>query len=502
MKSEHVNISSPRGSVIYARVSSKDQAAEGFSIPAQLELLRTYAGANGFTVTQEFVDVETAKAAGRTGFGEMMAFLKKSPTCRTILVEKTDRLYRNFRDYATIDELGIEVHLVKENIILREDSRSHEKFMHGIKVLIAKNYVDNLSEETRKGMLEKARQGIWPSFAPLGYRNVIGTDGKRTIAPDPNVAPIIRRMYERYATGKYSVEEIARIAHADGLTYRKSGATVPKSSVHKILRNRIYSGDFDFDGTTYKGNYEPIVSRELWKQVQDILDGRNARKTRRVKHQFAFGGLLTCGHCGCALVGDIKKGRYVYYRCTHFRQNCPEPYTREEVLEQKFTSMLNGIQFSPEVLEWAADTMRDGHEDERKAHADAIARLQREHQRVQDRIDRMYDDKLDGRIGNEFFDRKAAEFRAEQTRIMSDIAEHQAAMGGNVDEGARIGDLVRRAGALFEAQPATEKRKLLDYVVSEGRWKGGELELIYREPFGILAGARQREEAYAERCGQ
>jgi DNA invertase Pin-like site-specific DNA recombinase len=480
--------------VIYARVSSKDQEKEGFSIPAQLELLRTYAGANGFTIAQEFVDVETAKAAGRTGFGEMMTFLKKNPTCRTILVEKTDRLYRNFRDYVTIEELGIEVHLVKENIILREDSRSHEKFMHGIKVLMAKNYVDNLSEETRKGMLEKARQGIWPSFAPLGYRNVIGTDGKRTIAPDPNVAPIIARMYERYATGRYSVEEIARIAHADGLAYRKSGATVPNSSVHKILRNRIYSGDFDFDGTSYKGSYEPIVSRELWKQVQDVLDDRNARKTRRVKHDFAFGGLLTCGHCGCALVGDIKKGRYVYYRCTHFKQNCPEPYTREEVLEEKFTNMVNGIHFSPDVLAWAEDAMRDGHEDERKVHADAIQRLQREHQRIQDRIDRMYDDKLDGRIDNDFFDRKAAEFRSEQGRIMGDIAAHEVAIAGFVDEGARIGDLAMRAAELFEAQPAAEKRKLLDYVVSECRWKGGELELTYREPFGMMvsAGAMQQ----------
>ena len=73
--------------------------------------------------------------------------------------------------------------------MLSQESRSHEKFMHGIKVLMAKNYVDNLSEETRKGMTEKARQGIWPSFAPIGYRNVLGPDGKRTIEPDPAAAP-------------------------------------------------------------------------------------------------------------------------------------------------------------------------------------------------------------------------------------------------------------------------------------------------------------------------
>ena len=81
--------------------------------------------------------------------------------------------------------------------------------------------------------------------------------------------------------------------------------------IHKILRNRIYSGDFDFDGTTYHGTYEAIVSRELWDQVQAILDGRGTKKTRKMKEQFAFSGLITCGHCGCAMVGEIKnRGRH------------------------------------------------------------------------------------------------------------------------------------------------------------------------------------------------
>ncbi|HZP16750.1 MAG TPA: recombinase family protein, partial [Terriglobales bacterium] len=141
---------------------------------------------------KEFVDVETAKQAGRTGFGEMLAFLRKDKSCRILLVEKTDRLYRNLKDWVTLDELDLEIHLVKENIVISQDSRSSEKFMHGIKVLMAKNYIDNLSEETKKGMLEKARQGIWPSYAPLGYMNVMGADGKRTIAPNPELAPVIR----------------------------------------------------------------------------------------------------------------------------------------------------------------------------------------------------------------------------------------------------------------------------------------------------------------------
>src|SRR5712671_6560780 len=83
--------------VLYARVSSKDQEREGFSIPAQQKLLREYAREHRLTIVREFVDVETAKQAGRSGFGEMLVFLKTDPSCRSILVEKTDRLYRNIR---------------------------------------------------------------------------------------------------------------------------------------------------------------------------------------------------------------------------------------------------------------------------------------------------------------------------------------------------------------------------------------------------------------------
>ena len=138
------------------------------------------------------MDVETAKQTGRAAFGEMIAYLKAHPSVRVMLVEKTDRLYRNLKDWVTVDELDVEIHFPKEGVVLSRDSRSSEKFMHGIKVLMAKNYIDNLSEEARKGMQEKAEQGIWPTKRPLGYRNVTGPDGKKIIAPDPSLAPIIR----------------------------------------------------------------------------------------------------------------------------------------------------------------------------------------------------------------------------------------------------------------------------------------------------------------------
>lgn len=245
--------------VIYARVSSKQQEQEGFSIPAQLKLLRTHAESEGLSVDREFTDVETAKQAGRTAFGEMMAHLRRNPSCRVVLTEKTDRLYRNLKDWVTLDDLHLELHFVKEGGMVSDSSRSSEKLAHGIRVLMAKNYVDNLSEETKKGMREKAEQGIWPSVAPLDYRNVVGPDGRRVIEPDPDVAAILRQLFELYATGWWSIRKLARWAREQGLVSRKRKAPVPQATIHAILRSRIYTGSFEWDGRTYKGTHQPLI---------------------------------------------------------------------------------------------------------------------------------------------------------------------------------------------------------------------------------------------------
>src|ERR1700675_3310870 len=117
--------------VVYARVSRTAQEQEGFSIPAQLKLLREYAHKNDFQIVREFVDVETAKKTGRKQFSEMVEFLRQNVDCRTILVEKTDRLYRNFGDYVTLEDMGVEIHLPKEGQIISKAARSQDKLLHG-----------------------------------------------------------------------------------------------------------------------------------------------------------------------------------------------------------------------------------------------------------------------------------------------------------------------------------------------------------------------------------
>jgi site-specific DNA recombinase len=471
--------------VLRARVSSKEQEEEGFSLPAQIRPLQEYAVRNGFLIVQEFIDVESSKTGGRTGFTEMVGYLKKhQTTCRTILVEKTDRLYRNIKDWAVLDEIGVTIHFVKEGLIIGPDSRSNEQFVHGIKVLMARNYSQNLGEETTKGMLEKARTGIYPSFAPAGYRNVDGPNGKRIIVPDPDSAPVITELFRRFATGSFSLTALVTRFRTEGITFR--GRKLQKSTVHQILRKRLYMGDFDWDGTTYAGTHDPLVSRDCWDRVQKLLDDRVEKKTRKVKHDFAFTGLITCGHCGCLMVGELKKGRYIYYHCTGNRGKFPEPYTRQEILTSNFANILQDLVIPQPILDWLGDAVLQSDRTEQAARDQFIKRLQSRCDQIQDRIETMYMDKLAGRITQDFFDRKAAEWRHEQDGIRGRIQEIQRTAPAPVDDAIDMLRLTSRASELFLEQPPIEQRRLLQVVMEKADWKNGMLRTTLLEPFEIL----------------
>ena len=499
MPARTVTLTRPAGSttahqpirvVLYVRVSSKEQEAEGFSIPAQVRLLREYAASKGLVIVREFEDVETAKVSGRTHFNEMLAYLKKHhATCRTILAEKTDRLYRNPKDWVALDDLDVEIHFVKENEIASRSSRSSEKFMHGMKVLMAKNFIDNLSEETRKGMLEKARSGIYPSCAPVGYRNADGPNGKRVILPDPATAGAITELFARFRTGRYSLDGLVKELRGEGMTLR--GQKLYRSTAHQILRKRLYMGDFDWDGATYQGTHEPLVTRECWERVQELLNARAENKTRKVKHDFAFTGLVRCGHCGCFLVGELKKHRYLYYHCTGNRGKCPEPYTRQEVLTGEFANLLGELVIPQPILAWLGNSVLESDRTEQATRERSITRLQAACERLRIRIETMYLDKLDGRITGQFFDQRCAEWRREQSSLMSKILDIQKAAPAPIEQAIDTLRLTSQACELFQQQPASEQRRLLQVLIQRAAWQDGALHTTLFEPFEILRHSNQ-----------
>jgi site-specific DNA recombinase len=277
---------SMRTAVIYTRVSSREQEQEGFSLDAQSKLLREYAERNALQIVLAFEDVETAKTTGRKQFGEMISFLQRNRrTCRTLLVEKTDRLYRNFKDAVTLEDLDIEIHFVKESQILSKDSKSQIKFMHDIRLAVARNYSENLREEVKKGMQEKASQGVYPGRPPFGYRNNGGT---RSIEIHPEKAAVAKRIFELYAAGYCSLLELSKTIRGE------SGVKISKTNLHKMLTNPFYIGQFEWGGRTYAGTHPPLIPPQLYSDVQSVLRGYN--KPKFGKHEFAFRGLLKCPH--------------------------------------------------------------------------------------------------------------------------------------------------------------------------------------------------------------
>src|SRR5262249_35238074 len=148
---------------------------------------------------------------------------------------------------------------------------------------------------------------------------------------------------------------------------------------------------------------------------------RRENRTRKVKHEFAYTGLVHCGHCGCLLVGELKKGRYVYYHCTGNRGKCPEPYTRQEVLNREFANLLQELVIPPAILEWLSEAVLISDRTEQAARAEAIKKLRTRYNQVEARIEVMYMDKLDGRITQEFYDKQAEILRREQDTLQGKI---------------------------------------------------------------------------------
>lgn len=470
--------------VLYARVSSVEQKKEGYSIPAQIELLKEYALKHDIKIVQEYTDSETAKQAGRTNFTEMLGFLKKNKDVKIILVEKTDRLYRNFKDYVLIDESEYEIHLVKENAILSKDSRSHEKFIHGIKVLMAKNFIDNLSEEVRKGLRQKAEQGFYPSKPPYGYKKV----DRKFSEIDTETAPFMRRAFELYAEGDKSLEWVCEQLYSESFIYRSNYPKISRGQLEALLKNIFYTGSFIYNGKIYSGLHEPLVSKDLFERVQTAFKKDN-KPLYRSEHNFIFAGLIKCAECGCNITAEIKKGKYVYYHCTGGKGKCSQKsqYIKQEDLEKQFDEIVRGISVSDEHKNWVIDSLKLSFADEKSYNEERIQSLEAQAKKLRDRIEKLYMDKLDGVITESFWTEKDAQWNKELSTIRAVLQAHEKAGMNYLKEGIKILELCNKAYSLYSSEIAEEKTKILKYLLSNSQLKDGKLSYTYKKPFDLFA---------------
>ncbi len=412
----------------------------------------------------------------------MIRFFEKAPNCRVVIAEKTDRLYRNLRDCLTLEDLEVEIHLPKEGQIISKDAKSQAKLIHGFHVVMARNYIDNLREEVIKGMREKAEQGIYPSRPPLGYRN---NKADHSIEVDPKKAPLARRMFELYATGKYSILQLRSAIMFE------FGAKMAKGYLDRLLKNPFYAGLFVWDGKTYVGTQTPIFDRSLFRQVQAVIQGKT--KPKYQKREFAFRGLLTCAYDKCLVTAEIKKGKYTYYRCTGSRGKCELPYIREEDLGIRLGQVLKDIHVPGYVLSQLEESLLSDKGRETAVKQEQQDRLQQRLALVRSRLDRAYLDKLDGKITEELWSRKSADWNAEEQQLQMAIRGLSDIKPERMLDAVRILELANKAYFLYVKQTPAEKAKLLNIVLSNCSIDATSIYPTYRKPFDVIFAKAQNE---------
>ena len=475
-----------RPCVVYARVSTVEQREEGYSLDAQMALLRDYALKKGFNISGEFLDAESGAKAGRNEFGHLVEAVRELGKDCAIVCEKTDRLYRNFSDMVKVDELGVELHFVKENIVVGPDSRSNDKFIHSIKVCLAKHFSDNLREEVKKGMTEKAKQGIFPSMAPVGYVNTV--DGHRkVIKPDPELAPMVRRVFEAYAAKEVSLDGATALAKSLGIRTR-TGKVYARSSIARMLENPVYMGIVRWSGEDYPGIHEPIISAELYQRVQVVMHGRTTNAGFTTTYSFPYRGLMTCAHCGCNITAEIKKGKYVYYRCTGMRdRKCPGmQVVREEVLTEQFASLLEGLVLSEENLESLKIALKESLADEAEMRRANMERIASESASIRAKLERMYMDRIEDKVSEAVYDSLRKKLTSELAGLDVQMHALDKAEGSYYDLGLKLLELAQTAPLRFLHADSDTRHSILLELLDRAELKERKVQVWLKEPFDTL----------------
>ena len=482
----------------YARVSSKDQEDTGYSLPAQEKLLREYALRNDCELVKVFAIQESAAGkVQRKIFQEMMAYVTKAKI-KTIIVETTDRLTRNFADVPVIDNWIMasdehNIHLVKENCVLHKNLKSHEWFMWRVKVATAEYYVKLLSENVKKGQKEKLAQGWLPTHSPIGYKTV-GEKGHKIHVIDETQAPFVRKMFELYATGNYSVKKLADEMFAMGMRSRK-GYKISTALMHLYMRNPFFSGMNRWNGKVTRGEHEPIISKELFQRVQDILDGRYA--PRYAKHDVLFKGVFRCIECGGTISWETHKG-YWYGHCNHFKKCTQTEWYRQDYIEAQLAEKIRAISGRNDqlkrLIEWVQDALKEDHSEEITLRENAIRELERQYAMASQRLDKLYDDKIDGKISTEFYEKKFAQYKKEQENLLDNLSKQKDASLKYYEVGVTILEVAKRAYDIYHSPRRTpeQKRRLLSFLFESMKIDGKQILTQYHLPFSLIAGVSEK----------
>jgi len=468
----------------YVRVSTVRQGEHGVSLQEQREAINKYASRFSLNVCEWFEEQETAAKRGRPIFTKMLRQLKRG-VADGMIMHKIDRGARNLRDWADLAELtdqGIEIHFANENLDLQ--SRGG-RLSADIQAVVASDYIRNLREEVLKGFYGRLKQGLYPLPAPLGYVNK-GKGKPKTL--DPVRAPLVRKAFELYETGRFTHATIT--AEMDRLGLRNSkGKTITEKRWSVIFNNPFYFGLIHLKGTgeTFNGIHQPLISKALYDRVQGILKGRITLVKKR--HEILFRRLIKCANCGYSLIGEIQKG-HTYYRCQ--KRDCPTKCIREELIEAEIIRVLSSLQFSEkekDYLRQKVTSIRSKWETDRAA---AISALELQIHQNNDRLNRLTDAYIDRLIDKDIFEERKKALLLEQQGLQ----EKLSTLGQDDQQISKhINDFLELAGSAYlsyKLKLPDEKREFLRIITSNRQVDGKNVNLMLTSPFDEVLKRRKK----------
>ncbi len=487
--------------VILARVSTLKQEKEGLSLKdIQLPELRDYAVKRDFEVVKEFVFSESADYKIRKRFNEMIEFVKASDDIKVIISYRVDRITRNYRDAVKIDELRLdydkEIHFVYDHLVINKDSVGRDIQDWDLKVFLAKQYLNRLKEDAINTAKFKLSKNEYPGKAPYGYKNITRDDGSRWIVINEEEAEVVEKMYQWYSTGSYSMLEVRnKIKEVFGLDFSKG-------KIDFILKNPFYCGTMLYYGQEYSHNYDRVIDEELFDKVQDIKAGFNKKRFKYAGLAFPYRGLIRCADCGCLITPErkIKKSGkvYHYYHCTQYNGKHGAEWLTEDDLTKQFVSVFDKLKMPQDVVEDIANSLKSSHKDKSEFHQSLLNRYQSEYKKYENRIERAWEDKIDGSITESYYEKKRKEYRAKQKAINKKIEKLQFADEEYYITSSYLLKLAENAGKVFESSEVHEKRLLLKMALQNLELKGKKARYDWTKPFDKIAFFASRQ-AWLER---
>ena len=439
--------------VIYCRVSDPKQVKEGNSLVSQERICREYALANGLTVIEIFIEKgESAKDTNRTEFRKLLKYcIDKKNQVGIVLAYKLDRIARRKFDYESIKislkKHAIEIRSATENF----DTTPSGKFMESVLADVAQFDNDMRTERCIGGMRQAMLEGRYVWIAPLGYDNVRIND-KSTIAQN-EIAPFVLQTFEAIAQNRASIEETRKEMLKKGLT-NTSGNPLSRAQFYRILKNQVYAGWIVKFGERHKGIYDPIVSEDLFEQVQRVLKHRQRRNISYLLQNpdFPLRRFVHHGN-GERLTGSWSKGRKQYYAYYRFKMQGYE--FKKEGIETLFMEFIDRYQFNKQKIKELTIYLKKHLVHDTKEQHKSMLRLQQEINVIKDRQKLLVQKNLEGVISNNLL-------REHLEQIEMDLLKKNAVLASLPRKETNIEELIKFSFEYLEKPSAIWARANLE----------------------------------------